>query len=562
MAIISSSTVAVHDAPNQGWADDRAYEASGTPTYIGTKVVVDGRLYGTVCFVAGSARATPFTDADRAFVDRLSDRVGALLDGSSSTPLPIDAAQERRLLHQVFETSPSAIAVLDQEGSFVRVSDRAQEILGLEREEITGRSCDDLDLEITTREGRPLPAEERPFRRVKDAGESVIGMEHTIRGPDGSQRRVSVSGSPLFDAADAFVGAVLHIEDVTPRRRAEVSLQLFRSAVEQAQEAILILDDAPRTPPGPSVTYANPAVASIAGHDPEEVVGRSLSAFLGPETDPDAWAPLWSALRTGDRGEGEALTYRKDGSSFVSRWSLAPVRTDAGRITHWLWVQRDVTDLRQNQKRLLQAHDAERRRIDQEMHDQMGGLLTALQMSVELARMEAGDGPVADHLDTIEARVSDLATVTRSISRRLRPETLTARGLRPAVSALVSRLESRHDLQIRTCRDGPLPDDLPPVVEMTAYYVVQELLVFAARRATTSALDVKIRTVDRQLRLDVRCPAIEGRKGPGAEEAPRVFRELRTWTSHLGGELTRRADGADALDVSVVLPLDLPVSAA
>ena len=72
---IAEGTVALHDAPTQGWADDPAFEAQGLHCYHGTRLVVDGELYGTVCFVAEAPREQ-FTDCESLF----AELVGRLLE--------------------------------------------------------------------------------------------------------------------------------------------------------------------------------------------------------------------------------------------------------------------------------------------------------------------------------------------------------------------------------------------------------------------------------------------------------------------------------------------------
>lgn len=65
-------TVALHDAPAQGWGDDPAFDAHGLRCYHGSPIVVGGELYGTVCFVSESARAEPFSDEETLFAELIA----------------------------------------------------------------------------------------------------------------------------------------------------------------------------------------------------------------------------------------------------------------------------------------------------------------------------------------------------------------------------------------------------------------------------------------------------------------------------------------------------------
>ena len=65
---LAEGTVALHDAPTQGWADDPAFEAQGLRCYHGTRLVVDGEAYGTVCFVAEAPREE-FSDCESLFAE-------------------------------------------------------------------------------------------------------------------------------------------------------------------------------------------------------------------------------------------------------------------------------------------------------------------------------------------------------------------------------------------------------------------------------------------------------------------------------------------------------------
>jgi len=69
---VENESVAVYDAPNQGWANDPAYDAHGLDTYHGTALIVDDEPYGTVCFVSDDARDEAFSEEQTMFAELIS----------------------------------------------------------------------------------------------------------------------------------------------------------------------------------------------------------------------------------------------------------------------------------------------------------------------------------------------------------------------------------------------------------------------------------------------------------------------------------------------------------
>lgn len=63
------SPVALHDAGNQGWSDDHAYQLHQLDTYLGIRIEVFGEPYGTICFVESEAREHPFSEAEHIFIE-------------------------------------------------------------------------------------------------------------------------------------------------------------------------------------------------------------------------------------------------------------------------------------------------------------------------------------------------------------------------------------------------------------------------------------------------------------------------------------------------------------
>jgi len=118
--------------------------------------------------------------------------------------------------------------------------------------------------------------------------------------------------------------------------------RLLGACVDQAYNAVLVTD-ARLDPPGPEILYVNPAFERMTGYRQEEVVGLSPRFLQGPETEREVIERLRHNLEHGQPFEGRSINYRKDGTPFHMEWSIAPVRNDAGEITNFVAVQRDIT---------------------------------------------------------------------------------------------------------------------------------------------------------------------------------------------------------------------------
>jgi PAS domain S-box-containing protein len=138
--------------------------------------------------------------------------------------------------------------------------------------------------------------------------------------------------------------------------------------------------------------------------------------------------------------------------------------------------------------RIVEAGDAERRRLERNLHDGAQQRLVSLSLALRLARTRIETDPESSTA-LLEAASEELATALeelRELARGIHPAILTDRGLAPALEALASR--SPVAVSIHT-----VPDErLPPQVEAAAYYVVSESLANVAKYAFASKVDVAV----------------------------------------------------------------------
>jgi len=113
------------------------------------------------------------------------------------------------------ETSPVGITLVNRAGQITFANATAEKILGLTKSEITQLTYNDPAWQITDYDGRPMPDEALPFRRVLATGQPVYDVRHAIIWPSGRRMLLLINAAPLFSPSCKVDGLVATIEDVT-----------------------------------------------------------------------------------------------------------------------------------------------------------------------------------------------------------------------------------------------------------------------------------------------------------------------------------------------------------
>ncbi len=157
--------------------------------------------------------------------------------------------------------------------------------------------------------------------------------------------------SAITPISDAKTGKLTHFvsiqSDVSDQKKAENELRLRERAVAAASNGIIICDA--RSPKMP-IVYCNAAFEKMTGYAASEVAGRNCRFLQGADTDPSAREAIRDALQTGRDCLVVIKNYRKNGVPFWNELSLSPVRDGAGRLTHYIGVQTDITQFRQTEE--------------------------------------------------------------------------------------------------------------------------------------------------------------------------------------------------------------------
>jgi diguanylate cyclase (GGDEF)-like protein/PAS domain S-box-containing protein len=137
----------------------------------------------------------------------------------------------------------------------------------------------------------------------------------------------------------------MHVRDeksTVARRIPPMSEFAFRGIVESAND-IVIVTTADSEPPGPVIIYVNPAFTRLTGYSAEEVIGLSPRLLQGPGTDRGTLNEIRAGLQAGRMVHEKVLNFAKSGAPYWLDLRISPLRDDAGCITHYVAIERDVT---------------------------------------------------------------------------------------------------------------------------------------------------------------------------------------------------------------------------
>jgi signal transduction histidine kinase/PAS domain-containing protein len=196
--------------------------------------------------------------------------------------------------------------------------------------------------------------------------------------------------------------------------------------------------------------------------------------------------------------------------------------------------------------RIVEASDAERRRLERNLHDGAQQRLVALSVGIRLAQAKTRKAPdEAEELLALAADdLNEALTELRELAQGIHPAVLTERGLAPALEVLAARTPLPVDLAVE------LGERLPEPVEAAAYYVVSEALANVVKHARARAARVRVQRVDGHAVIEV----VDDGVG-GADPAGSGLRGLRDRVETLSGRLDVEIARDGGTAVRAVLPV-------
>ena len=405
------------------------------------------------------------------------------------------------------------------------------------------------------------------IHRIINSNDNNWSEEYRFLKADGSYAFVRDKGVVVRNSKGKAVRMIGAMRDITLAKQEEQQLKLLESVITNANDSVLITEAEPIDGNGPRILYVNEAFTKMTGYNKEEVMGKTPRILQGPDSDRLELDRLRKALEKWETCEIEIINYKKNGEPFWVNFSVAPIANKDGWFTHWIAIERDITDKKKAEEELRQKNEEmkqlsvylknvreeERKYIAREVHDELGQLASAIKididwLSIKHAEMEdVGKMRMSHATKTIEVLIASI----RKIASSLRPSVLDDFGLNVAIEWQCREFQNLSSIQ---CIFEPNFDDedLPMEIRTELFRMTQESLTNVMRHANASHVTVQLTEDKEKIYLRI----TDDGKGFDTKIKKNTLGliGLRERAASINGELSIKSQAGNGTTVLAVVP--------
>ena len=506
-----------------------------------------------------------------AVIDAIRDETGELVGFAKITR---DLTERRAAEEQVRQSqarmqaftnhSPAIMCLKDRDGRYRFVNTRFLERHAMQEEQVLGRT----DHELFPRpQALALTAQDVD---VLIRGQAVQFEERSRDG--GVERFTMVSKFPVLDAGGRVTGVGVVAADITDRRLTEQALREQRTLLAEAQR-VAGLGSWEWDPESGRVLWSG-ELYRIYGLSPE-TFQPSFEAYLDrvhPEDRQHSGAMMARALMDGRGFTMQERIVRPGGEVRYLRSHSEVVRNERGKPIKILGACLDVTEQRHSEsalrqaaqdlhgltRRLVQAEEAERRRIAGELHDRVGQALSALNINLDIISRESA----ASLTPALQRRLEDSAALVdgtlqsiENVMAELRPPLLDEYGLAAALGWHAEEFSRRTGILAAVEDAAPeTAKTLRLEAALALYRIAQEALNNVLKHARARNVRIEISNVENHVTLAVRDDG-EGFDASKARRGRWGMTTMRERAEAAGGELKVESAPGQGTRVQARIPL-------
>jgi PAS domain S-box-containing protein len=524
---------------------------------------------GTVLWMEAHVAVT--TDAE----GRTSGLRGVVNDISKRKHAELAYEESQRLIRRIAETMPSMLYLYDfTENRNLFCNRRIRYVLGYSEEEVQEMGPDLLKRLVHPDDADSVFAHTRKLIDLAD--EEVLELEYRLRSRNGEYRWLYGRETVFTRDTDGKPRSILGVaHDVTERRRDQLALkrseELNRAVIDSLTSLIVIVDHKGKVLAANRAWQRRWAATRRGGAAPMDI-GDGLLQPAGVTTNNVGDSP--QALREGLEKvlDGSLTDFRmeyavngSDGASWFELSVLALRRREGGAVICHTDItarkraeeelQKSHEQVRELAGRLISAQEEERRRIAQELHDDLSQRLAAQAISLSnLQRdFDAGATEVVEAgIEKLRKSAVSIADDVRAISHELHPPVLMFAGLTACLESLCREFSATNGLRV-AFRVESDPGRVSSDAALCLYRAAQEALRNVCKHAHASAATVTLSKGPKGVVMRIEDDGVGVAPGGGTQRRGLGLISLRERAHLLRGSfsVTPRSAGGTCLEVGI-----------
>lgn len=314
----------------------------------------------------------------------------------------------------ILDIAQDAVISVDQSQSIRLFNQGAEKVFGYAAQEVLGQS---LSMLIPERFAQTHRQHVQNFasapERARRMGERT---EVYGRRKGGIEFPAEASISKLVQDGQTTFTVILR--DISERKQAEEQLRTLSQAVEQTTDPVVISN------PDGTIQYVNSAFERLTGFSALETIGQKPHIVKSGRHPQQFYENLWKTILAGRPWQGVFINQKKDGQIYFAETSITPIFSAERQITHFVAVQKDITQRKQAEETVLRLNESlQRRTAETEVANKE---LEAFCYSVShdlRAPLRSIDGfaqaLLEDYLDKLDAPGQDYLRRVRAATQRM-----------------------------------------------------------------------------------------------------------------------------------------------
>jgi PAS domain S-box-containing protein len=174
--------------------------------------------------------------------------------------------------------------------------------------------------------------------------------EYRFQCADGSYKYVLDRGFLVTNKEGKPIRMIGAIQDITKQKEEEQRLRLLETVITQTKDAVMITGIDTAENEIPNILFVNAAFTDMTGYQSKDVIGKSPKMFFGEKSDVLEIEKLKTAINDYRECKIETISYKNEGEEFWINLSMIPVTDKEGEHSHWISIQRDITEEKEKEK--------------------------------------------------------------------------------------------------------------------------------------------------------------------------------------------------------------------